>query len=222
MSYEKDIHDFLAHCTGRVIDVIYVLYGKISALAEEEQPKALMYLCDNIFNVDSDNSNMISSDKFSDEKMEEVVNKIAEKVRAYFQHAIYTAVVGGVEEEEFYSRIWKYIQYDAQFLTTEERVYALFLLMNNDHIPYRNIGVGISMSEERYSTIVGDIGSTLIEDTRYILDFNYEQRTQRASLLVNNLLSLKDSNQQAVYMSIILEQVKKDLKGKMQKCIDSL
>ena len=98
----------------------------------------------------------------------------------------------------------------------KERVCALFFLANNKLIPYRNIGTGLSMTNEDFRATVAKIEDLLFEDTKYILELNYSQKTQKSSLLVDQLLSLPDKESQAVYMSMLIECIQSRIKDQFQ------
>jgi len=50
----------------------------------------------------------------------------------------------------------------------------------------------------------------------------YEQKTQRASLLVDKLLSLEDKQLQAVYMTMIINEVEENIKDQLKDYIDNM
>jgi len=55
-----------------------------------------------------------------------------------------------------------------------------------------------------------------------ILNLYYEQKTQRASLLVDKLLSLEDKQLQAVYMTMIINEVEENIKDQLKDYIDNM
>lgn len=123
-----------------------------------------------------------------------------------------------VQPIDFYRKIWtKLCSYCK---SDRERAYVLFTLADHELIPYRNVGIGISMSEKDFSAGIKIIKDKLFEDTRYILKLSYEQKTQYASLILDKLLSLEDKNLQTIYLSMIIKFVEKDLKDRIKDFVE--
>lgn len=56
MDYKQQIYGYISTCSGKVRDVFYELCQIINSVNEELQPHALMFLLENIFDIDSDNT----------------------------------------------------------------------------------------------------------------------------------------------------------------------
>ncbi len=76
------------------------------------------------------------------------------------------------------------------------------------------------MSNEEYRQILKDMGEEFLSETEYILDLDYEEKTQRASLLVDKLLMLNDRKKQSVYMAKIINSVEKNIKESIKGMLD--
>ena len=63
---------------------------------------------------------------------------------------------------------------------------------------------------------------TILDETEYIIKLSYEQKTQRASLLLDKLLSLADKDEQTVYLSIIMNEVANDIKADYKAAIERI
>jgi len=119
---------------------------------------------------------------------------------------------------DFYLNIWnKLIAYCKN---DREAAYMLFILVDHRLIPYRGVGIGVSMSDEEYAANMQQIGESIFEDTLYIFNMHYEQKTQYASLLVDKLLSLEDRNLQTVYMSLILKVVETNMRDRLKSSVE--
>ena len=78
------------------------------------------------------------------------------------------------------------------------------------------------MEEDQYKAVLDRLDDDLLKDTDYILKCDYEQKTQPASLLVDHLLSLQTKEEQAVYMSIIINRLKKNIKEKINTAVEKI
>ena len=123
-----------------------------------------------------------------------------------------------VQPIEFYRKIWNKLC--SYCRNDKETAYVLFVLVDHDLIPYRNVGIGISMSDEDYAAGAKKIRTTIFKDTMYIFSLRYEEKTQQASLLLDQLLSLEDKNLQTIYMSMIIQLVERNIKDRLKDCID--
>lgn len=221
MNYELMLKEYLSTCSGKVLSVLYEVYQIIKKVEEDLQPEAVEYFLTVVGEIESDGTNKVTKKYFTDVQLTKVRNKFESK---NFEKAIQDEVTndsqGDIEPIEFYRRIWEKIR--AFCKNDREYTYALFMLLDSNLIPYRKVGVGISMSEEEYAAGLQKLRDTVLEDTRYILKLRYHQKTQYASLLVDRLKLLEDSNLQAIYMATIVNIVEENIKKKIYNSIKEL
>ena len=222
MDYQERLHQFFSVCSGKVSDVFYELYDIIISFDNEEQPLAVRYACENVFNVESDSTYRIEKRYYSLEQYRKAVDIARKKFEPILNDLIQNSIRDSVDEDTFYRKVWTIIQNNKMFKTKRDRAYALFVLADNSLVPYRNVGTGISMENDEYRKIIDSFDASAILDTRYILKTSYDQRTQRASLLLDKLLALESKEERTVYFSIVLEELEDTLKGKMKEAIDNL
>ncbi|MCH5352457.1 MAG: hypothetical protein J1E06_03220 [Acutalibacter sp.] len=221
MTYKKILDEFLSTCSGKVQNVFFKLYLIIESLDESEQLPAFIYICDKALSSKSDYSKRVDKEYYTEEQVDLADKKINKKFVPLLDSLIEECAKRAVEPIDFYSRIWSLIQ-SSIFRSKRERALAVFRVASHDLIPYRNVGIGLSMEEEQFQKIVDSLGDTILDDTQYILKLNYEQKTQRASLLVDKLLALESRDEQAVYMAIIMSALKKNIKGEIDEAIERI
>lgn len=219
MDYLKKIKEYLSVCSGKIMNVYYELYAIVEQLDEKEQPVAIEFICENIESIQSDDSYEIIKNYFTDEQLERVTRKFFE---TDLLGIISTLAENAAKEKlpplEFYTQLWNRLK--NKYKTKRERALVLYELTKNDLIPYRAVGTGLSMSNEEYRQILKDIGKDFISETEYILDLDYEQKTQRASLLVDKLLMLNDRKKQSVYMAKIINAVENNIKKSIKEMLN--
>ncbi|MCR4594667.1 MAG: hypothetical protein K5761_06400 [Clostridiales bacterium] len=219
MDYLKEIKEYLSVCSGKIMNVYYELYAIVEQLDEKEQPVAIEFICENIESIQSDDSYEIIKNYFTDEQLERVTRKFFE---TDLLGIISTLAENAAKEKlpplEFYTQLWNRLK--NKYKTKRERALVLYELTKNDLIPYRAVGTGLSMSNEEYRQILKDIGKDFISETEYILDLDYEQKTQRASLLVDKLLMLNDRKKQSVYMAKIINAVENNIKKTIKEMLN--
>lgn len=221
MNYKKILADFLSTCDGSILDVFYSIYSIIESLEKEEQPSAVMYLCENIHSLESDYSKRIEKRYYTDEQAQKAHKKINKKFKKVLNDLIEESSKKFVEPIVFYRVVWNMIQ-SSIFTTKRERAFALFRVVDHDLIPYRGVGIGLTMDQNKYEAIVDTLEKTVLDDTEYIIKLNYDQKTQRASLLVDKLLSLNNKEEQSVYMAIIMNEIESNIKEDIKTVIERI
>lgn len=221
MHYESVLAKFLSTCDGLVRDVFFSLYTTIESFDEKDQPSAIMYLCENAFTIKSDSSNRIEKEFYTDKQVAVAEQKIIQKFDPALNSLIEESSKNSVSPAHFYKEVWALIQ-SSIFKTKRERALALFRLVDHSLIPYRCVGIGLTMDQETYESAVENLGESILKDTEYILRLGYEQKTQCASLLVDKLLSLENKEDQAVYMTIIINEIENNIKGSIKDAIERI
>ncbi len=221
MNYKEILDEFLSTCSGKVQNVFFKIYLIIESLDESEQLPAFIYICNNVFSIDSDYSKRVDKDYYTEEQASLAHRKISKKFIPLLDALIEESAKNTVDSTEFYSRVWSLIQ-SSIFKTKRERALAIFRVANHDLIPYRNVGMGLSMENEQFNNIMESLEDTVISDTEYILKLNYDQKTQRASLLVDKLLALKTNDEKVVYMSMIISALENNIKEKINEAIERI
>lgn len=221
MEFEKKIYNFFSTCDGKIMNVFFNAYSIIVSLEENEQPLAVRFLCENVFSIKSDNSNRIQKDYYSDEQIQKAGERIEEKFKPVLNALIEYCAKNNIAAGEFYEKIWQVIQ-SGMFKSKRERALALFTLADHELIPYRNVGTGISMSNDAYHRIIENLEKTVLPDTEYILKLDYDQKTQCASLLVDKLLSLETKEEQTVYLAMIMHEIKSNMREEIKALLEKL
>ena len=221
MTYEKKLTDFLSTCDGRVRDVFFSIYSIIDSLDEKEQASAVMYVCENVYKIRSDHSNRITKDYYTAEQVAKAGQIINQKFTPILEYLIEKSAKNSVAPIDFYSKAWELIQ-SSIFRTKRDRALALFSLADHELIPYRGVGNGMTMENEKYQSIVDVLKAKVLDDTNFILKMDFDQKTQRASLLVDRLLSLESKEEQAVYMAVLINTVENNIKENLKAALDDV
>lgn len=219
MDYKLELKTYLSTCSGKVLNVFYEIYQIIKSTEKDLQPEAIMYFINILHDTDSDESHKVTKEYYTDAQLEKIREKFQKK---NIQKLIYDEATdsskNNVQPIDFYRNIWNKLC--SYCRNDREAAYALFTLVDHDLIPYRNVGIGISMSDKDYAAGAKKIRDTIFDDTMYIFNLHYEQKTQYASLLVDKLLSLEDKNLQTIYLSMIIKFVEENIKDRIKSCIE--
>ena len=219
MDYKRQLDAYLSTCAGGVLNVFYEIYQIIKSVEPDSQPEAVMYFVDTLDQSHSDESHEVTKDYYTEKQLNAAREKFRKKkIRTLITQEVNEASKNNVPPIGFYRNIWGKLT--SYCKNDREAAYVLFTLVDHRLIPYRGVGIGVSMSDEEYEACVQKIGDTVFWDTMYIFQLNYEQKTQYASLLVDKLLALEDRNLQTVYMSLILKMVEKNMRDRLKSSIE--
>lgn len=222
MDYKQQIYGYISTCSGKVRDVFYELCQIINSVNEELQPHALMFLLENIFDIDSDNTRETAKNYYTDEEANQINEEFSKtNFREFLHEYISNASKENIEPIDFYTHVWSMLRAACHYVDKKTAL-ALFLLADDCLIPYRKIGTGIEMSDETFSEIIDMMNSNQLADMKYILALHYPQKTQSTSLLVDTLLSLPSRESQAVFLATLIDTVTKSTKENIKESIDSL
>lgn len=194
----QEVEIFLRSCSGHVLDICYSLF-KILENYEHDASSGLKFFLSRYEDIDTDKSRPVGSIfkiaqvEILEQKFGDVINKfIDEKAESK------------VQTDLFYFSLWDEILNGSQFISEEEKAFAIYLALRNPRIPFFNLEDGLQMSDETYAqTFRENLES--VQKIRYIVGTRFDQKTQQASLLLDVLDSISDQEVKAVVFTAIIK-----------------
>lgn len=180
-SFDDQLIEFLSTSDGSTFNICAGLYNIILG-AEEKQRASLFEKAINLYE-DIDSTETIKAPvspydgqkKVLKEKYGDIVNSFIE----FF--------VGQKDStENFYTNMWQSIQNDTFFPTEASKVFAFYYVVIDSRVPYFELDQGYGMSNESYRKLRKK-HAALLKKVRYILNTEFEQKTEQASLLLQEL-----------------------------------
>lgn len=220
MNYKERIKELFSKGDGRVIDLFYEVYCYVCSLESSEQMAAIQYICDNAKNFENDEKDNIIIPKHYKDGMLERYWKNANRFRSAIKELAYDLSKNNVDSKEFYSLLWNNIISNKICKNKHEKALALFLVVDSKYIPYRAVGIGLSMENEQFNELSKKIAEKMMKDVDLILQIDYEQKTQRASLLVEKLCSCETFEEKSVFLSMLIDKLESDFKEKLEDYIN--
>mgnify|MGYP007124388115 FL=1 len=195
---------FIDKCTaylecvkGEKYDIAAEMFEMIKE--EKEPDSALQYFLMNADDIDS-----------SKEKEAEVfftvteINEYERRIGKLVDGIIDKLTSQKVEEDEFYSQIWNRIERaDSEFETKKEKVFALYKIWMSKKVPYFKLAAGMKMQNEKYKNIAAD-KIMQIKKASFIVNSEYEQRTEKSSLLLELIQQCDSEEEKVVMLALIL------------------
>ncbi|MBP3637095.1 MAG: hypothetical protein J6K13_06030 [Clostridia bacterium] len=180
-SMTKDMTEFLSSAKCSNFTKCAELYSKIVVLDSSLQPKAFE-ISVNLFDcIDSNDSESIAASPYEShrESLEKQYGNVVNSFIEFFtkQNEL---------TETFYGQMWSTIQNDVFFPDVSAKIFAYYYIAIDKRIPYFKLSSGYPMTNESYRKLRNKYASTL-RKVKYILYAEVEQKTERASLLLEEM-----------------------------------
>ena len=172
-----------------------------SFILESEEPKmAWRFFLENADYIDSSDEKEIDA-YFTAQQLQKYEKTHADLIDAL----INKLVLRHCEKEEFYDELWESIvKSDVLCDGENEKIYAIGRIWSDGRIPYFCLNNGIKMSNEEFSSII-ERNKEQLQEVTFILNCNYEQKTETCSKLLDVLERCKSNNEKTVVMAKILD-----------------
>lgn len=207
--------EILKTWSGEFEDLCFVLYDMLKNENETEQVDYFQMLCEMIGKIESDESIRVDTYFEEDEidKLKELYGKfIDEAINAVRKKVVYSKS----STHEFYQLLWEMVMENSMLCTEKEKAFGLLWILADNGIPYYELGTPLTMENEEYGEIVEN-NKESIDRIKYILAIPFEQRTEVASLILQELLMQDDYKVQTVLLTQAMGiHAKKEL-GNMKK-----
>lgn len=196
MELVQELEKFLQTCSGHLLDICYSLY-KILDSHKDYAALGLRFFLTRYEDIDTDKSRPVNP-VFKVAQLESLEKTYGDVINKFIDDKAKIRM----PIDKFYVLLWDEIQNGGKFTSEEERAYAIYLALRNPRIPYFDLEDGLQMSDEVYANIYRE-NIESVQKIRYILATRFNQKTQRASLLLNVLDTISNESKAVVFNSII-------------------
>lgn len=116
-------------------------------------------------------------------------------------------------EKDFYSQLWAFIFESPVFPNEKARIIALFDCAIDKRLPYFKLDRdrALSMENEEYRKICAQIGDDMFAKLGFILNANFDQKTEQASLVVQMMDKMPDYIQRCVFLTRVIAHYKNEI-----------
>ncbi|MDO4413650.1 MAG: hypothetical protein Q4C20_01090 [Erysipelotrichaceae bacterium] len=111
-----------------------------------------------------------------------------------------------VDEDEFYEKLWNKFNDTDLFPDDDERKAFLLTLWFDVRIPYYQLEESCSMEDDEYEKSLWELSPEL-KKARFIIYSEFEQKTQRTSLLMALADTIKDYRLRVVFWSRVISLI---------------
>ncbi len=171
------------------------------------QSKLVQYVCE-LWSTVKSSKEIDVPEKISKAKYERMESLYGEAVDATLLSYTRKGLMERWNREQFYNHLWEFISTNIMWSSMEEKAFALYYIAIDARTPYYNVGTGLKMSDDDYSTIQDEIFEA-ISEFRFIIALGFPQRTEEASLILNVINRMNTEEQKIVLLSRIIAYYKK-------------
>lgn len=221
MEDHKFIVQLLSNFQGEFIDCCYMIcqWCDEREYDLEQQSYCVKVLCDNYGKIKSTETEIIKSFISNDQK-EILIKNYGRFVDEVLNTTLHKAYQHGYLNDEFYQTLWIGLCNCGIITTLAERAFSLYYIAIDRKIPYFYLKKGVLMSNEEYQHCLLE-NDEAIRKIRFIIYSDFSQKTEEASLIIDELINAKSYEDQIILMTSILNTMRNDQK-RMRKLIQQL
>lgn len=188
---------FLRTVKGERFDIAAHVYDIISQ--DSNSGEMLRYFLENADDIESSEETEVEQ-YFAPNMIQKLHQQCGQMIEGTL-----TKLVGeDLSEEKFYDKLWEFIFENNLVLTREEeKRYALYQIWMDGRTPYFHLEPGYRMDNEDFKKICLN-NRILMKKMRFILQVEFEQKTERSSLILKELKSCKTKEEQIVILAQVL------------------
>lgn len=203
MKVTKDIMDIIKTYAGEDIDLCFYI---LQVLKEKDNSAAgLMDFFENI-GLQKSNSSFILPKVIGNEELAKMDSLYSKYINMFLKTLIEKAHLENWNKTKFYEYLWNSLNTDLILEDDRVRSFAMLRYAQSDLMPYIEVGKPLSMNDEEFSKILTE-NRSVVNKIKHIVALNYSQKTEVASLILNEVMSVKTEKERAVILAIALDIV---------------
>lgn len=213
----KEVRELLSHSKSTAIDLSIKLAAILSNQSPQEQFNTFKYLCDNFFDIDSDETRKIRV-KYSQDNKKQILSIYGETIKNSINSILCKMYLKEIDNEGCYELLRELV-FDNPLLTNElQRGLALFFVLKNVEFPIENDETQVlNISNSKFKKI-SDSNQKTINEVIQILDLPFPQKTQTTSLILSKILKLKTLDDMSVALAITLSYFRRKIINEFKEC----
>lgn len=199
---KETIDELLKMYSGRTIDLCYVILDGIKEYDFEEQVDIVCYFCEKFNTIDSEENIEIPT-HISDVKLEDLKELYGKYVDELLGVTLKKAYINEMDNFSFYQMLWGNIVKADMFGKIEEKAFALYYIVIDRRIPYYLLKKGMRMDRDAFEKYRNK-NSDIIKKMGFILFNSFNQKTEEASIILDEILGLDSYEDRVVVLGSIL------------------
>lgn len=197
--------------SGELEDLCFELYYMLIKEKMENRIQYFQMICENIEIIESDESLKIKN-HFEEGEIEQLKSLYGKYIDEVINAVRKKTISQKSSVKDFYQLLWNTVFSDTVLTTEKEKVFGLLWIIADNGIPYYEMGTPISMENDEYKKVVEE-NRLVLGRISYILSIPFEQRTETASLIMQELKEKDDKTQAVLLSQAFAMHAKREMRG---------
>lgn len=206
------ISQLLSSYRGNFIDCCYYICNWCSEQNYDlrEEADCLKIVCE-LYGTFQSLKTQLVPEYINDDLKDTLKRRYGKLVNELLNTCIENAYYHGDSVDEFYFRLWFSICSNGLISEIEEKAFALYYIAIDNKVPYFYLHQGLKMNDDDYAQYV-EKNMISIRKIKFILSKKFSQKTEEASLLVEELESVKTEEETVILMAAIVSSLREENK----------
>ena len=192
----------LASCKGEKINLCYAMYKLIEQASPEDVSELLQFAAE-IFDV-TESCEKIFAEAFINENEESYLKS---RYGNLADEMLKTLISDNPIKADFYKGVWDIVN-NPFFKDEKARVFAFYYIFIDSRIPYFHLDQGLKMSNEDFQLHVKKLVKKKAK-IRFIIVREFPQKTEEASLLLQEIDSEESLEDRTILMSCLISEFRR-------------
>ncbi len=198
---EKELRETVCTCSERLNEICAKFLQIIEKKDEEEQ---VQYIKTLLQEIEPETAEANMGGGFEDLFDNKVSSDDIKELLRLENRIINNLIKEHVAVDEFYHALRNKIFDNSLFENSSTRAAFLLILWTDIRIPYYQLDEGCVMDEDEYSRILEKINPE-IKKGMFILNVNFQYKTQRSSFLLEIADKLSNQSEKTVFWSMVID-----------------
>ena len=199
---------------GNITEIIKTYAGEdidhcfytLQLLKQKDNPAVeLMEFFENV-GLQKSNGSVTLAQIIGNEELAKMDSLYSKYINMFLETLVEKAHLENWDKLKFYKYLWNCLNTDLILEDDKVRSFAMLRYAQSDLIPYIEIERPLSMNDDEFSKILRD-NRNVVNRIKHIVALNYSQKTEVASLILNEIMSKKSEKEQAVLLAVALDIV---------------
>ena len=214
-----DVKDLLCTYRGELIDLCLYFYNSVKAESYEQQVECFQVLCEEYGSIKS-NETVFLENTISKRELDILTDQYGEYVNQVLNSLLKKSYNEVYSSHQFYHNLWAAFINGGIVTEEKEYAFAIYYIIIDKKIPYFVLEQGLRMDDQMFDNYML-ASQDVVAKLRFILNHSFTQKTEEASLIVQELTKLDTFEEQVIAMVAILSTMRDDQK-RLKKFLDRI
>ncbi|TDL06452.1 hypothetical protein EUA04_17180 [Mycolicibacterium obuense] len=206
----REIEGIFVFGEGRIVNKCYAAFELLEQFSDASRPKAVQATAEWIDNAESSKEIQVPVFINSNEQadLESRFGPVVDQLLDLILSDNHSVV-------DFYGELWNLVQ-NPIFHDRKAKAFAFYWVMIDKRLPYFQIGPGYRMTEEEWRAATKRVSKKLAK-LRFILAKDFRQKSEEASLLLQELDEMTDLEERIRALSYLIFYLRRESEREVER-----